>query len=132
VAPATGDLALGAELYEINCAACHSSTGAGGALTNGLIAPDILHSTPTEIAEAVRIGGAGLRSGHMPRFGPDVLSDHELDSIIRYIQDLQRRGDRGGAGLGRIGPVAEGFAGWFVGLFLLLLYVRYIGIRSRG
>jgi ubiquinol-cytochrome c reductase cytochrome c subunit len=133
VDPAAGDLTEGARLYEINCAACHSSTGIGGALTQGLEAPSILDSTPVEIAEAMRIGGAGVFSGNMPKFGPDQFEQRDVDSIVSYILFLQRKAshlDRGGLSLGRWGPVAEGFFAWAVGLLALLFVVRWIGERG--
>jgi ubiquinol-cytochrome c reductase cytochrome c subunit len=133
VDPAAGDLRTGASLYEINCAACHSSTGIGGALPQGLEAPSILNSTPVEIAEAMRLGGAGVVSGNMPKFGADQIDQREVDSIVAYILFLQHeasRVDRGGLSLGRWGPVAEGFVAWAVGLLALLFVVRWIGERG--
>jgi ubiquinol-cytochrome c reductase cytochrome c subunit len=133
VDPAAGNLQEGASLYQINCAACHSSTGIGGALTQGLEAPSILDSTPVEVAEAMRLGGAGAFSGNMPRFGPDQVDDRQVNSILAYIEFLQsraRRTDRGGLSLGRWGPVAEGFVAWTVGLLALLVVVRWIGERG--
>ncbi len=126
-APATGDLSEGGQLYSLNCAACHSSTGAGATLTSGLETPSVLSSTPRQIAEAVRLGGAGLFTGNMPRFEPDDLSDQELDSLIRYIGSLQQSNDPGGASLGRIGPIAEGLVACAGGLLLLLVLIRWIG-----
>src|SRR5205085_6126001 len=35
VDPAAGDLTQGAQLYQANCAACHSATGIGGTLAQG-------------------------------------------------------------------------------------------------
>jgi ubiquinol-cytochrome c reductase cytochrome c subunit len=133
VDPAAGDLQEGAALYEVNCAACHSSTGIGGALTQGLEAPSVLDSTPVEIAEAMRLGGAGALSGNMPRFGPEQMDDGQVNSIVRYVQYLQHREertDRGGLSLGRWGPVAEGFVAWAVGMVALLIVVRWIGERG--
>lgn len=127
VNPAAGSLAEGAELYEVNCAACHSSAGIGGALTQGKEAPSILTSTPTEIAEAMRLGG----TGNMPVFGLDTLDQRQVDSIIRYVQALQHPRDRGGLALGHIGPIAEGFIAWTVGLLLLVVFVRWIGTKAR-
>jgi ubiquinol-cytochrome c reductase cytochrome c subunit len=131
VDPGAGDLGEGEELYQIHCAACHSSTGFGGALTNGLQAPGLHDPTPTEVAEAVRLGGAGLRSGNMPKFGPEVLTDQQLNSLLRYVQYLQRPEDRGGQPLGRIGPVAEGFVAWAGALLILVLFIRWIGKRTE-
>jgi ubiquinol-cytochrome c reductase cytochrome c subunit len=133
VNPSAGNLQEGASLYEINCAACHSSTGIGGALTQGLEAPSILDSTPVQIAEAMRLGGAGVRSGNMPRFGPQQLDDEQVNSLLAYVGYLQRtaaRTDRGGLSLGRWGPVAEGFVAWAVGMVALLFVVRWIGERG--
>jgi ubiquinol-cytochrome c reductase cytochrome c subunit len=129
--PDTGDLGQGHQLYAIHCAACHSSTGFGGALTNGLQAPGLQDASPTEIAEAVRIGGAGLLTGHMPRFGDDILTDPQLDSLVRYVLYLQHPQDRGGFDLGHIGPIAEGFAAWAGALLVLVLFTRWIGTRTR-
>jgi ubiquinol-cytochrome c reductase cytochrome c subunit len=130
VDPAAADLGQGAELYQIHCAACHSSTGFGGALTNGLQAPGLQDSSATEIAEAVRIGGAGFRTGHMPRFGPDVIDDRQMDSVVRYVLYLQHPEDRGGLDLAHVGPIAEGFVAWVVGLLLVVAFTRWIGKRS--
>jgi quinol---cytochrome-c reductase cytochrome c subunit len=130
VDPSAGDLAIGAGLYEDDCAACHGSTAAGGALTSGLLAPDLGSSTAVEIAEAMRIGGAGVRSGNMPVFGPDTIDRHELDSIARYVLYLRDPEDRGGYGLGHLGPIPEGFVAWMVGLLAIVLVVRWIGERT--
>jgi ubiquinol-cytochrome c reductase cytochrome c subunit len=126
VDPGAGNLAEGALLYEVNCAACHSSAGIGGALTQGKTAPGILTATPTQIAEAIRLGG----TGNMPVFGPDALPEAQVNSIVRYVQQLQRPRDRGGLALGHIGPIAEGFIAWVVGLFLLVVFVRWTGTRA--
>jgi ubiquinol-cytochrome c reductase cytochrome c subunit len=126
VTPQAGRLSEGAVLYESNCAACHSSAGIGGALTQGKVAPSILTSTSTHVAEAVRLGG----TGNMPVFGPETLSEEQVSSILRYVQYLQRPRDRGGLPLGRIGPIAEGFVAWVVGLLLLVVFVRWTGMRA--
>ncbi len=130
VDPARGDLQRGALLYQQNCAACHSSTGIGGALTSGLRAPSILRSTPLEVAEAMRLGGAGLYSGNMPRFGPELFGQADLDAITTYIRSLQHPPERGGFSLGRLGPVAEGLAAWLLGLLALVVVIRWIGERA--
>src|SRR5690606_19402802 len=36
------DLAVGGELFRINCAMCHNLVGAGGALTQGKFAPGLM------------------------------------------------------------------------------------------
>ncbi len=132
VDPSAGNLGQGEDLYEENCAACHSSTGIGAALTTGLEAPSLLRSTPVQVVEAMRLGGAGLRTGKMPKFGPDVIDDQQANSIARYVQYLQHPEDRGGQPLGRVGPVVDGFVTWVLALAVLVLLIRWIGTRSRG
>jgi quinol---cytochrome-c reductase cytochrome c subunit len=116
------NLADGGQLYTENCASCHSSVGAGGALTNGRYAPTLRPSSPTQIAEAIRVG-----PGTMPLFGTDTLSDSQVDSIVRYVIYLQHPEDRGGLDLSHIGPITEGVVALVVGLGALLLVVRKIG-----
>ena len=120
--PGAGDLATGNELYANNCAPCHSSAGAGGALGHAVIAPNLRKATPTQVAAAVRIG-----PGSMPVFGPDALDDHQVASVVRYVQYLQDPRDEGGLGLGHLGPLPEGFVAWVVGVGLMLIVIRWIG-----
>lgn len=136
---AAGDLGHGAELYQEHCAACHSTTGIGGALASGSagelpdvhaeraanIAPGLHASSPEEVAEAIVTG-----PGTMPVFGAETLSQHDLESIVRYVEYLQHPDDRGGAPMGGVGPVAEGAIGWIVGLGVLLLIVRWLGTKA--
>lgn len=137
--PASADLSLGAELYLENCAACHSTTGIGGALSSeqaedpdrsgprgsGLVAPDLTDVTDLEVAEAM-LGGPG----DMPVFSEDTFTTEERDAIVRYVGYLQDPDNRGGAPIGLIGPVAEGAVAWLVAIGLLLLAVRWIGTRA--
>jgi ubiquinol-cytochrome c reductase cytochrome c subunit len=134
------EVGLGAELYQENCAACHSTTAVGGALApgaardisgdvarrTGLVAPSLEESSPTEIAEAMLVG-----PGTMPVFGSETFTREEADSIVAYVRYLQDPIDRGGAPIGRIGPVAEGAVGWIVGLGALLLVARLIGTKTE-
>jgi ubiquinol-cytochrome c reductase cytochrome c subunit len=131
VDPASGDLQQGEVLYQENCAACHSSTGIGAALTSGETAPHLRASSPTEIGEAIRIGGAGLVTGDMPRFDERTLTPDQVDSLARYIAEvLQSPPDPGGLPLNHLGPVAEGFIAVFVLLPLLALLIRWIGTKT--
>jgi ubiquinol-cytochrome c reductase cytochrome c subunit len=118
----TASLTDGGKLYTENCASCHSSVAAGGALTNGMYAPTLRPSTPTQIAEAIRVG-----PGTMPLFGTDALSDEQVNSIARYVVYLQHPEDRGGLGLSHIGPITEGMIAFVVGLGACLLIIRRIG-----
>jgi ubiquinol-cytochrome c reductase cytochrome c subunit len=125
VDPARGDLALGNNLFANNCAPCHSSAGAGGALGASAYAPRLDQATDTQVAEAIRIG-----PGPMPVFGPDAIDEHALESIVRYVGYLRAPEDRGGLGLGHLGPIPEGFVAWVVGLGLLVVALRWIGTRD--
>ncbi|HEX2258838.1 MAG TPA: c-type cytochrome [Actinomycetota bacterium] len=130
--PAKGDLGEGAELYQDNCAACHASTGIGGALSVGgspskatAIAPPLNEATPREVAESMLVG-----PGTMPVFGPETFTPEEVDSIVRYVEYLQEPNNRGGLPMGRIGPWSEGAAGWLVGVLPLILLVMWIGKKE--
>lgn len=125
VDPDSGDLAFGNTLFANNCAPCHSSAGAGGALGHATYAPQLNRATATQVAEAVRIG-----PGAMPRFGPETFDGAELAGIVRYVEYLRNPEDRGGLGLGHLGPIPEGFVAWIVGLGLMVLAIRWIGTRD--
>jgi ubiquinol-cytochrome c reductase cytochrome c subunit len=131
--PELGHLSEGAELYQENCAACHSTTLIGGALNaepgarvSSMVAPGLDDATPTEIAEAMLVG-----PGAMPVFGPETFASEEVNSLVRYVVHQQDPVDAGGAPLGHIGPVSEGAVGWIVGLGALLLVTRWIGTTVR-
>ena len=110
-----------------------SSTAARGATAQvrlatrsggGQIAPSIYPADATEIGEAVRIG-----PGVMPRFGPETIDQHELDSLAAYLLWLHDNGDQGGLQLGRVGAVAEGLVAVVVGLGILVLVLRLTGAK---
>ncbi|MGH2674265.1 MAG: cytochrome bc1 complex diheme cytochrome c subunit [Actinomycetota bacterium] len=122
VFPENGDLSRGRELYAANCLACHGAGGQGASVGGGAVAPGLDRATPTEIAEAVRIGPGG-----MPPFTQGQLSESDMDSVVRYVLFVRQGEDRGGLGLGHVGPVVEGLMGWLVGLGILLLVVRLTG-----
>ena len=128
--PQRGDLGLGAELYRDNCAACHSVTGVGGAVPQGNIAPTLVGVSSLDVAEAMLIGGEGTFTGSMPVFGPDVFDDHEFHSVLRYVEYLQSPEHRGGAPLGRTGPVGEGMVLLGMALPALLLFMFWAGSRK--
>ena len=117
-----GEVAVGNQLYAVNCAGCHNSAGSGGALGHGAYAPSITEATSRQVAEAVRVG-----PGAMPIFGPDTLTDHDVASIVRYVEYLKHPRNAGGAPLGRVGPIPEGMVAWVVGLGSMLAVARWIG-----
>jgi ubiquinol-cytochrome c reductase cytochrome c subunit len=120
------DLESGGTLFTLNCAACHTITGAGDALMDGAYAPSLHLATPTQIVEAIRSG-----PGNMPHFGPGNITDTEARDIASYVSGvIQHPANPGGVGLGGIGPVGEGFVGLLVGVGLLMLVCFWIGDRT--
>ncbi len=118
----------GFSIFALNCAPCHTITGAGDALSNGLYAPPLHGVTAVRVAEAVRSG-----PGNMPRFGPGQLSKAQLDSLIAYVtRNIEHPVSPGGLGLGGVGPVAEGFIGLFVGVGACLVVALWIGDRTES
>ena len=121
----TANLATGASLFALNCAACHTITGAGDELAYGTNAPSLHYATTTQIAEAIRSG-----PGNMPRFTGN-LSDRQVADIVAYVSGkLQHPTNSGGFGLGGIGPVTEGFVALLFGVGGLMLICFWIGDRS--
>jgi ubiquinol-cytochrome c reductase cytochrome c subunit len=124
-APQNGRLAEGLRQFTQHCAGCHQVVGEGGYVTNARV-PRLKQATPTQIAEAVRIGPY-----LMPRFSKKAISDRQLNSIIAYIQASKKPDDPGGWGIGHIGPVPEGLVSWFIALVLLVGLCGLIGERLR-
>lgn len=118
------DLSIGGELYRSECSACHAATGIGGALSFRGNAPPIKGFSALEIAAALRGG-----PGEMPFFGPQRITDEELSQIVTYTLYLQNPDDLGGAPIGRVGPVMEGFVAWAFGLTAIVLGLMWIGER---
>ena len=121
VNPEGGDLALGGKLFRTNCAQCHNFAGSGGALTGGKYAPSLQDSTPTQIYEAMITGPQA-----MPVFNDTTITPQQKRDIIAYITQTRSEPNPGGNGLGRVGPVTEGIAGWLIGLSLLVLASMWI------
>jgi ubiquinol-cytochrome c reductase cytochrome c subunit len=120
------DVAKGGELFRLSCAPCHQVAGQGGTLAWGTTVPALMHSSPTEVVEAMRVGPTT-----MPVFGRETIDDHEAAAIARYVVELQHPDDRGGLGLWHIGPVTEGLAAWVVGMGGLFLLIRWLGTRDE-
>ncbi|MGH9295246.1 MAG: cytochrome bc1 complex diheme cytochrome c subunit [Acidimicrobiales bacterium] len=117
----------GFTLYSLNCAPCHTITGAGDALTAGYHAPPLHGVTAREIYEAVRSGPS-----QMPHFGPGNISPAQLTDIINYVTStIEHPVSPGGLGLGGVGPVAEGFVGLFAGVGVCMLAAFWVGDRTE-
>jgi quinol---cytochrome-c reductase cytochrome c subunit len=112
--------------FTLDCAACHTITGAGDALAEGAYAPTLHLATTAQIIEAMRTG-----PGNMPRFSPGNITDAEARDVAVYVrQVIQRPDNRGGIGLGGIGPVGEGFIGLLIGVGILMIVGFWIGDRA--
>jgi len=124
------NLAIGASLFALNCAACHTITGAGDALAQGTYAPSLhLYHQPdaTQVVEAMRTGPA-----NMPRFNSGNLSNAQVRDIAAYVvEKIQHPTNPGGFGLGGVGPVAEGFVALLIGVGGLMLICYWIGDRTK-
>ena len=123
--PEAGSLAEGRTLFAEHCAGCHQIVGRGGVVTGARV-PPLEDATATQIAEAVRTGPY-----LMPRFSETDISDAELDSIVRYVEYSKHPVDRGGWGIGNLGPVPEGMVTWMIGALLLVASCIAIGQRLR-
>jgi len=119
------DMTHGGELFRGQCAACHAWAGDGGALLKRA-APSLHDSTPTQVAEAVRVG-----PGTMPAFGLAAFTDDEVNSLVAYVRYLDHPRNRGGNPLWHLGPLPEGAVAWVFGLGLVLLVLLWIG-ESAG
>jgi ubiquinol-cytochrome c reductase cytochrome c subunit len=119
------NVAEGAALFALNCAACHTIEGDGDALAFDTFAPSLRHIPAFQVVEAIRTGPA-----NMPRFTGN-LSDKEVDDIVQYVTtEIQHPDNPGGFGLGGLGPVAEGFVALLLGVGILVLICYWIGERS--
>ena len=123
--PGRGSLSEGMRLFTEHCAGCHQIVAEGGTVT-GAVAPPLGDATVTQIAEAVRIGPY-----LMPRFPRSQISDRQLDSIIAYVERSKHPVDRGGWGIGHLGPVPEGLVAWLLAGGVLVAVSSLIGRRLR-
>ncbi len=132
--PTSSDLNLssasvsqGFDLFSLNCAPCHTITGAGDALANGYHAPPLHGVTATQIYEAVRTGPS-----NMPPFSTFAISPSQLQGIMKYVTTyIEHPANPGGLALGGVGPVAEGFVGLFAGVGACLLAAFWVGDRTE-
>ncbi len=123
--PASGDPAVGGELYRTNCAACHNTSGQGGALTFGMVAPKLTGVDPKHMYEAMITGPQ-----QMPVFSDRTLPTEDKQDIIAFLTNIENEPNPGGLGIGRAGPVYEGFWGWIVGIGVLVAAAVWIAGKS--
>ena len=123
--PAKGNLSTGMQLFTDHCAGCHQIVARGGFVTGALV-PPLQTLTSRQIAEAVRIGPY-----LMPRFSRNQISDAQLDSIVKYVQSTNHPDNRGGWGIGNLGPAPEGLVAWWIAAPLLLIACVLVGRRFK-
>ena len=120
-----GDPGKGGQIFRVNCAMCHNSAGAGGALTRGKDAPKVNDVSGKHIYEAMVTGPQS-----MPVFNDKNLTPEDKRDVIAYIEAQQEAGNPGGNPLGSLGPVPEGLFAWTVGLGLLVGFAVWLGQKS--
>jgi ubiquinol-cytochrome c reductase cytochrome c subunit len=121
-----GSVSRGFKLFTDHCAGCHQVAAEGGFVTGARV-PPLEDATPTQIAEAVRIGPY-----LMPRFSERALPAPDVDSLVRYIDYAKHPDDRGGWALGELGPVPEGIVAWLVAAVVLVGICVVIGKRLQS
>jgi ubiquinol-cytochrome c reductase cytochrome c subunit len=113
-------------MFSLNCAPCHTITGAGDALADGYRAPPLRQATAQQVLEAIRTGPQ-----NMPKFGPGTISNQQALDVVDYVTKyIKHPTDIGGIGLGGVGPVAEGFVGLFIGVGVCLVAAYWVGDRT--
>lgn len=123
---ANGNPTVGGELFRINCAMCHNAGGAGGALTEGKYAPNLMKSSAKTIYEAMVTGPQ-----NMPVFNEANITPEEKNDIITYLTYLQNNRSVGGEELGNLGPVVEGLLAWLGLLGLIVAITVWLGAKSN-
>jgi ubiquinol-cytochrome c reductase cytochrome c subunit len=125
VATQSASIASGLNAFTDNCAGCHGVLARGGVVT-GAVAPSLMSATSRQIVEALRVGPY-----LMPRFTKRQIDDASAADIAAYVQSAKHPDDRGGWGIGHLGPVPEGMVAWFVGAVALLAIARLLGERTE-
>jgi ubiquinol-cytochrome c reductase cytochrome c subunit len=121
-----GDIAAGGELFRLNCASCHGTTGKGAPLSAGKTAPSLNDATDKQIVAAMLTGPES-----MPIFSDNQLTPEQKREIVSYIQTLKASKDPGGSGIDRIGPVSEALVIWIGGVGALMIAILWIGVKAE-
>ena len=108
----------GGVVYRLYCGGCHSASGRGGAIVNGVNAPSLQTMPPANALAAMVLGPS-----NMPVF-TGTLDVTQQTSVARYIEAaLHGPPSPGGLPLGSLGPVTEGIASWLALVVLILIAV---------
>ena len=103
---------MGADLFSLNCAACHTITGAGDALAFGTTRP---RCTTARSRRSRSPRPSAPDPQHAPLLGQPDRRPGARHRGLRHRQ-LQHPANPGGFGLGGVGPVAEGFVALLFGV----------------
>lgn len=122
----TASVSAGLNLFTEHCAGCHQIDGRGGFVTGARV-PPLQGLSATEIAEAVRIGPY-----LMPQFTAKQISGAQLAAIVKYVQSTNAESNRGGWGIGNVGPIPEGLVTWWIAAPLLIGICLVLGRRRRS
>jgi ubiquinol-cytochrome c reductase cytochrome c subunit len=122
---ADGNVSDGGELFRLNCASCHGTTGGGAPLSGGAQAPGLHEATESQVYAAMLSGPE-----NMPVFNDNQLTPQQKKDIVTYVKTLQTSKDPGGNGIDRIGPVSEGLILWIVGIGALVIAILWIGAKA--
>lgn len=124
--PEGADIANGGKLYRTNCAMCHNSSGAGGALTRGKYAPSLMNVEPQHIYEAMLTGPQS-----MPVFNDDNIPPEDKRDVIAFLKDIEEGGAAyGGNSLGSLGPAGDAMFVWTFGVGLLIAAAVWLGRKA--
>ncbi|HTW85796.1 MAG TPA: c-type cytochrome [Candidatus Sulfotelmatobacter sp.] len=102
-----GDATRGRTLFEQNCEHCHGVAAEGAPLGGDYWAPNLHHTSITQVAEAIRIG-----PDEMPPFTTQQLSDADLNDVAAYVFQLATDSNTPHVPAATSGPVPEGLIGW--------------------
>jgi ubiquinol-cytochrome c reductase cytochrome c subunit len=119
-------VALGGQIFRLNCASCHGTTFKGAPLSAGKVAPSLNQATDKQIYTALLSGPES-----MPVFSDNQITPDEKRAIIAYIQTLKASKDPGGNGIDRIGPVSEAIVIWVGGVGAVMIAILWIGVKER-
>jgi len=86
----------GKEKYETYCAPCHGATGKGWEeavyrpepMAKALVSAEVKEKTDEELKKSIK---EGVKGTEMLAWGK-VLSDEEIDLVLSYIRDMQKKG----------------------------------------
>jgi ubiquinol-cytochrome c reductase cytochrome c subunit len=122
----SADIAVGGDLFRLNCASCHGVTFKGAPLSAGKYAPSLYPSTDKQMYTAMLTGPES-----MPVFSDNEITPDQKKAIIAYVQNIKESKDPGGEGIGRIGPVSEAVVIWVAGVGAMMIAILWIGAKSQ-